>query len=84
MGIGARKRLFFSAQTQSGKARSRFVFPYTNDTLRPVAGLMLAKGLLEDKCSNHSTKCKGDRWAYLQETHRKYAGPFTGIVTLAC
>ena len=59
--LGARKP---SAQTQSGKTRSRIVFRYTEGTLRSVARQMLAKDLLEEKCSNHSTKCKGDRSAY--------------------
>ena len=55
------------------------MFSYTKDTYRPVAGHMLAEGLLEEKSSNHSTKCRGDP----QETRRKYAGPFAGIVILA-
>ena len=50
---------------------------------RPVARHMLAEGLLEEKYTNHNTKCKEDRSAYLQESPRKYAGPFAGIVTLA-
>ena len=57
------------------------MFPY-RDTQRPVARHMLARGLLEEKCFNHSTKCKGDRSAHPQETRRKCAGPFAGIITV--
>ena len=75
--IGARKLLFFSAQSQSCKTWSRFASSYTIYTSRPVARHVL----LEEESSNHSTKCRGDRSAYPQETRRKYAGPFAGIVS---
>ena len=42
-GDGDRKTLFFSAQSQSGKARSRFVFPYINDTW-PYVGRGFTQG----------------------------------------
>ena len=40
------------------------------------------KFIISDK-DTFNTKCRGDRSAYPQETRRKYAGPFAGIVTLA-
>ena len=40
----------------------------------------VVKGLLEEKSSNHSTKCSGDFSPYPHETPLKYAGPFPGIV----
>ena len=55
------------------------MFPYMKDTYRPVARHNYVEGLLMEKSSNHSTKCRGDP----QETHRKYTGSFTGIVILA-
>ena len=48
-------------------------------TPTPVARHMFAEGLLEEKNSIDSEKCRGDP----QETCRKYAVPFAGIVTLA-
>ena len=63
---------FFSAQSQSSRTRSRFMSSYMIDTSRPVACHMS----WEEKSSNHSTKCRGDRSTYPQETHRKYAGLF--------
>ena len=58
---------------------SRFVFSYTTGTYTPVARHMLAEGLVEEKNSIHSTKCRGDP----QDPRRKYAGPFAGMVILA-
>ena len=58
---------------------SRFVFSYTTGTYTPVARYMLAEGLVEEKNSIHSTKCRGDP----QDPRRKYAGPFAGMVILA-
>ena len=55
--IGARKSLFFSAQSQSSNTTSRFVFSYTKYTYTTVARHKLTKGLLEQKSSKHSTKC---------------------------
>ena len=43
---------------------------------------VVGEGLLEQKSYNHSTKCRGDFSPYPQETRRKYAGLFTGIVIL--
>ena len=62
---------FFSAQLQSSKTRSCFAFSYTIHTSRPVARHMF---ILEEKSSSHSTKCRGDRSAYLQVhwTFRRY------------
>ena len=51
------------------------MFSYTKGTYSLVARHMLAEGLLEEKNSIHSKKCRGDP----QETHRNYAGPFAGI-----
>ena len=51
-------------------SRRRFASSYTIDTSRPVARHIL----LEEESSNHSTKCRGDRSTYVQETRRKYAG----------
>ena len=58
-------------------AISRLLTPYIHPSQ------LLAICLLEEKSSNHSTKCRGDRSTYPLETRRKYAGPFAGIVTLA-
>ena len=55
------------------------MFSYTKYTYTPVARHKLTEGLLEEKSSKHSTKCRGNP----QETRRKYARPFAGIVTLA-
>ena len=55
------------------------MFSYTIDTYTQVARHMLTKGSLEEKSSNHRTKCRRDP----QETHQKYAGPFAGIVIVA-
>ena len=55
------------------------MFSYTKGIYTPVARHMLAEGLLEEKNSIHGTKCRGDP----QETCRKYAIPFAGIVILA-
>ena len=57
----------------------RFVFSYTKGTYTPVARHMVAEGLLEEKNSIHSTKCRRDP----QEPRQKYAGPFAGMVVLA-
>ena len=73
------KTFVFSAQSQSSKTRSRFASSYTIDISRPVVRHVLH----EEESSNHSTKCRRDRSTYPQETRRKYAGPFAGIVTLA-
>ena len=61
------------------------MLPYTKYTWTggQLLAILLAEGLLEEKYTNHNTKCKGDRSAYLQESPRKYAGPLAGIVTLA-
>jgi len=76
--IGARKSLFFSAQSQSSNTRSHFVFSYTKYTYPPVTRHKLTEGLLEEKSPKYSTKCRGNP----KETRRKYAGPFAGIVLL--
>ena len=55
------------------------MFSYTKGTYTLVARHMLAEGLLEEKNSIHSKKCRGDP----QETRRKYTGPFAGIGILA-
>ena len=55
------------------------MFSYTKGTYTLLARHMLTEGLLEEKNSIHSKKCRGD----LQETRRKYAGPFAGIGILA-
>ena len=55
------------------------MFSYTKYTNLPVASDKLTEGLLEEKSSKHSTKCRGN----LQKARRKYAGPFAGIVVLA-
>ena len=63
------------------------MFGFTQYTYRPVARHIclgcFAEGLLEEKSSNHSTNCRGDRLTYPQKIRRRYAGPFAGIVTLA-
>ena len=56
------------------------MFSYTKGTYTLVARhILLAEGLLEEKNSIHSTKCRGNS----QETRRKYAVPSAGIVILA-
>ena len=77
--IGARKPLYFSAQSQSSKTRSHFASSYTIATMQASC----SPCLLEEKSSNHSTNCRGDRSTYPLETRRNYGGPFAGIVTLA-
>ena len=78
--IGARKPLYFSAQSQSSKTGSHFASSYTIATMQASC----SPCLLEEKSSNHSTNCRGDRSTYPLETRRNYGGPFAGIVTLAC
>ena len=56
------------------------MFSYTKYTYPPVTRHKLTEGLLEEKSSKYSTKCRGNP----KETRRKYAGPFAGIVVLAC
>ena len=73
------KIFVFSAQSQSSNTRSRVVFSYTKYTYTPVARHKLTEGLLEEKSSKHSTKCRGNP----QESRRKYAEHFAGIVMLA-
>ena len=68
---------FTSARRRRAISLSMLKVPI--DTSRPVARHIL----LEEESSNHSTKCRGDRSTCPQETRRKYAGPFAGIVTLA-
>ena len=77
--IGARKSLFFSAQSQSSNTRSRFVFSFTKYTYPPVTRHKWTEGLLEEKSSKYSTECRGNP----KGTRQKYAGPFTSIVVLA-
>ena len=55
------------------------MFSYTKYTYTPVARHKLTEGLLEEKSSKHSTKCRGNP----QESRRKYAEHFAGIVILA-
>ena len=55
------------------------MFSHTKETYTLVARHMLAEGLLEEENSIHSKKSRADP----QETRRKYAGPFAGIVILA-
>ena len=71
------KPLYFSALSQSSKTRSHFASSYTIATMQASC----SPCLLEEKGSNHSTKCRGDRSTYPLETRRKYSGPFAGIVT---
>ena len=68
---------FTSARRRRAISLSMLKVPI--DTSRPVARHIL----LEEESSNHSTKCRGDRSTYPQETRGKYVGPFAGIVTLA-
>ena len=85
------ENLCFSLQLQSSKTRNRFVFSYTENTCRSVAGHICLgrsnysaiEGLLEEKSSSHSRKYRKDRSAYPQETRLRYAGPFAGIVASA-
>jgi len=55
------------------------MFSYTKYTYPPVSYYKLTEGSLVEKSSKHNTKCRGN----LQETRRKYAGPFAGVVVLA-
>ena len=64
--IGARKPLYFSAQTQSSGTRSHFASSYTIATMQASC----SPCLLEEKSSNHSTNCRGDRSTYPLETRR--------------
>ena len=54
--------------------------PYIQACCSPYLSGLFAKGLQEEKSSNHSTKCRGDFSAYPHETCPKYTGPFAGIV----
>ena len=54
--------------------------PYIQASCSPYLSGSFAKGLLEEKSSNRSTKCSGDFSPYPHETRLKYAGSFAGIV----
>ena len=55
------------------------MFSYAKYTYPPVTRHKLNEGLLEEKSSEYSTKCRGNP----KETHREDVGPFAGIVVLA-
>ena len=75
--VRATKPLFFLPNHRAAGLVSCFL------SYRPVARHMLAEGLPEEKSYNHGANCRGDRLVYQKESHRKYAGPFAGIVILA-
>jgi len=55
------------------------VFSYMKYTYPPVTRHKLTKGLLEEKSSKYSTRCRENP----KETRWKYAGPFAGVVVFA-
>ena len=56
---------------------------YKQANRSPYLSGSFTEGFLEEESFNHSRKCRGDCSAYPQETRRRYAGFFVGIVTLA-
>ena len=77
--------VFFCPITEQQDQESPRVFlheTYTQASCSPYLSGSFAEGLFEEKSFNHSTKCRGDFSPDPQETRRKYAGLFAGIVTL--
>ena len=75
--------VFFCPITEQQNQELFRVFPhkpYIQASCSPYLSGSFAKGLLEEKSPNHSTKCSGDFSPYPHETRLKYAGPFAGIV----
>ena len=79
--IGATKPLFFCAQSESSKTRSRFVCSYTDWYKKASCSPCLF--LLEEKNSNHRTRCRANRAAYPQKASPEIRWIFAGIVRVA-
>ena len=75
--------VFFCPITEQQNQESFRAFlhdTYIQASCSPYLSGSFAKGLLEEKSPNHSTKCGGYFSPYPHETRLKYAGPFAGIV----